>query len=364
MDNCFNPDYYKKYKITDPSVIEELTALINQINGKIDLIREELNNINLKDTEQDEKIDDLNSADENLNIEVNEINAELNQKNNSRHITQYTENITPLITKFFVDGVNGNDNNDGKTQSTAFKTIDKALSELNNGTVSINIKICSDGVYTSSMFNNLANCSVHIYGLTSNVTLKIQPDFNAGGLIWYQCRLHFENILLQSTLPIACDSCNWFNTNNVILDFPDIRINGGEFQDDGTLTLRGKYFQFNNGATGLFQNVIVENTDPDTRAIFNIINNAIVTFRGNFIVSALSSQQQADNGFIYVNTAQLNLRRSTIENLTLNNYNRFLTIVDSTLFADLVQYNNIISQNSYFRCCLYVNQDGTEVVNS
>lgn len=83
---------------------------------------------------------------------------------------------------FYVDGVNGDDNNDG-SNSHPFKTLEKALLKANDGYANLSIGILSSGTYPVSQYNNLTYLSLHIYGYAANIIIDFtRTDFTTYGL--------------------------------------------------------------------------------------------------------------------------------------------------------------------------------------
>lgn len=93
--------------------------------------------------------------------------------------------------RYYIDGVNGNDDNDGLTSETAFKTLDKFL-EQSNTKGDIRCYITSAGVYTFSK-KMLVDTTVHITGNVSGIIINNPNDT----WTFYHCHLNLENITLR-----------------------------------------------------------------------------------------------------------------------------------------------------------------------
>ena len=149
--------------------IEELRESMGDIPGTLENSLEDINTaiqdeVNARQT----AVNDLNTAIQNeANTRAEEINAVLN----APKISAANQNL-----RYYVDGVNGNDENDGLSAGTAFKTIAKWLSLINDkGLTEIRCYIQSAGVYEVpySTFNGV---SMHITGNASGIILKLSSN--------------------------------------------------------------------------------------------------------------------------------------------------------------------------------------------
>lgn len=95
--------------------------------------------------------------------------------------------------RYYIDGVNGDDGNNGKTPETAFKTLSRFLEEANNGKSDIRCYIISAGTYNIEK-TNLINTIVHITGNVENVIINT----NLNELVFYNCHLNFQNITITN----------------------------------------------------------------------------------------------------------------------------------------------------------------------
>lgn len=130
--------------------------------SKVNLFGEELN---IKDITARQGIVDTNTK---LNAAETQISALETRIDNIK--TDYINNVPYPYHNMYLDGVNGNDDNDGLTRQTAFKTYDRAMEEANRWG-DFRIWILTSGEYYWS--NPTANgLTLHVIPLTNGITLK------------------------------------------------------------------------------------------------------------------------------------------------------------------------------------------------
>lgn len=91
---------------------------------------------------------------------------------------------------WYVDGINGNDDNDGKTSSNAFKTIARAFEEARKGDIEIRISVAGSQTYDLASVNFTALC-IHfqVHG-TGTATIHLS---NSGTKVaFYHCHVNFQ----------------------------------------------------------------------------------------------------------------------------------------------------------------------------
>lgn len=91
----------------------------------------------------------------------------------------------------------GNDENDGKTEDTAFQTMDKFFSLLNEGNSEIRCYITEPGVYDVScnLFNFVA---LHITGSVDGVILNFTEDDWSDGIVFYNSHINLQNLTFRA----------------------------------------------------------------------------------------------------------------------------------------------------------------------
>ena len=209
--NNYNDGYGAFYKIrtlTSSDVIDEynIVSLINYPT----LIAEKINDANIKAITSN-----INNINDTIN---NKILPNLNGENYKTQRPYY-----------YIDGINGDDNNEGTAESP-FKTIDKFLSLLNSELSDIRAHIVTAGTYNISKTNaNFTNAVIHLVGDTNNIVIT-----NSGTeLVFYCGHLNLENLTLDLT---------GFYTDNTINNFKNcvfknyFKIYGGDSGFDGCKT--------------------------------------------------------------------------------------------------------------------------------
>lgn len=93
-----------------------------------------------------------------------------------------------LETWYYVDRTNGNDANDGRSSSSAFKTLDKLFSLYNEGLGDIRANIISAGTYDVS-FHSLNGVVLHLKTTVAGVTIRFTSTVN--DITWYNSHIRF-----------------------------------------------------------------------------------------------------------------------------------------------------------------------------
>ena len=114
--------------------------------------------------------------------------------------------------RHYVDGINGSDDNDGLTQTTALKTITKWLSLCNNGRIENRCNIVSAGVYNIP-YSCFAGLALHITGLVDGVILNFQKTGTLTDCVFYGTHYNLSNL----TLRFDHDECR-FETCSLIFE--------------------------------------------------------------------------------------------------------------------------------------------------
>ena len=128
-------------------------------------------------------IQDLNTTDKsNLVAAVNEVINNIGDL--SELTTPATDNLVNAINSkesfkvattaqvvIYIDGTNGDDDNDGLTNLTPVKTLDKALSFLNSVSSAIRFEFLTTGTYSCSM-EVISGCFVHFKADAPNIIIN------------------------------------------------------------------------------------------------------------------------------------------------------------------------------------------------
>ena len=147
-------------------------------------------------------------------------------------INQYKLKPSEQATYFYIDRVDGNDNNDGLTAETAFKTVDKFLEQEVNGYTDLYCRMISAGRYDIND-HRLTNMSIHFYATVPNVVLA----FNfATSAILYNSYIHFEGIS-DGYLEVHVDNAS--DTYAIHADRAGIYAKYVKFTGNGAIDIAG-----------------------------------------------------------------------------------------------------------------------------
>lgn len=128
----------------------------------------------------------------------NEVNALKNRPNSLVHAFASNGEI-----RWFVDGVNGNDNNEG-TATSPWKTLTAVFNKANElgGRVDVRCYIVSAGVYELP-YLSLTGMAVHITGNVDGVII----NHTGGDFSFYETHVNLNNVTIQSEKEIKFESC-------------------------------------------------------------------------------------------------------------------------------------------------------------
>ena len=102
--------------------------------------------------------------------------------------TKTNHEILSKYAGYFVDGVNGNDSNDGKTQATAFKTLAPVWEAVKQGDMEIRFWLAGGNTYVWDPYI-INNLSIHMfcYG-TGDVTVQMPNE----PIAFYDCHINWR----------------------------------------------------------------------------------------------------------------------------------------------------------------------------
>lgn len=175
-----------------------------------------------------------------------------------------------------VDPNLGSDENDG-TDGKPFKTLDRAIDELNRGRNDVRIFLDRAGEYTfSKAFFNGVGLHIHA-GNTRSDTPAYTPELyivrsvardSAGSpirTVVYNSHINFKGITLDTPTTTFCyaDNTLW-TTDHCIFKCPRWQINGGAFS-----STNDSYEKlFASSANGYVSNIHITNTDYNQRGMY------------------------------------------------------------------------------------------------
>lgn len=108
---------------------------------------------------------------------------------------QVKKNVMVMTARMYVDGVNGSDENDGKTPETAFRTVQRFLQQLNEGETDVRCYVTSPGVYDVD-YNIFSHIALHIGGTVDGVVLNFISHQTE--VVFYNCHINFSNITIRT----------------------------------------------------------------------------------------------------------------------------------------------------------------------
>lgn len=247
--------------------------------------------------------------------------------------------------RFYIDGVNGNDANDGLTTETAFRTLNRFLEEGNNGKSDIRCYIISNGVYTIDK-PTIEDLVIHINGSTDDITITSNLD----EYVFYNCHINLQDIKLTHTgNNVPYIESGSFVCNNCIIDMPirfydamatieNTTINEIRFDSSqvylNNITIDGKAktnfncpLRFSRASNGELNGTFLYKTLTESN-----VNNLIDIYGGNVnFHGTFDFTEQVEQTYNYT---QLNL-----------NYTNFF--IDPTDFYAIIDAGYTISGNMY-----------------
>lgn len=136
--------------------------------------------------------------------------------------------------RYHIKGSTGNDNNDGRTANTAYKTIEKALEDYNNGSIDVRMYIDEPGEYIFSGVVLGGGGSLHISATVADVCITFKHESQENNA-FYNMHLNIEGASTNSKLTIKGNDFYFdggtVNMTNVIIN-PLITVLGGYLSTD------------------------------------------------------------------------------------------------------------------------------------
>ena len=127
---------------------------------------------------------------------------------------------------YYVNAQSGDDNNDGKSSDSPFKTIEKAYqTSLENNYADVNIHLESPGEYLLND-RRITNLSMHILGRTSGITLKLGDGINYTPYI-YNCYLHIEGLSASDMMVVYAPRGLHGNTSFYYFKWCELKTDDG-----------------------------------------------------------------------------------------------------------------------------------------
>ena len=270
--------------------------------------------------------------------------------------------------RYYVDIVYGNDDADGLTQETAFKTIDRFLQETNKYN-EIRGFLVSSGVYDVT-YGDILQCSLHITALVPGCTLRFNTPATEPAAIYLshwnlegydinnpltidvkdtagdQQRIYFDNCLITlNKVNLACEM--WTYGGQAIIQ--RCRL--------WRIRLQDTVFGISDGTT-------ITNTDP------NITPFSFINCRGRMIGTYTADELTSAGSMSYINaTSSIIAIASVIMPAISNQYaNIFAMTNGCTVFITNARLTTIRSRvagaDSIDNTCQIITDQGTQAVGS
>lgn len=138
------------------------------------------------------------------------------------------------IAELYINCDSGNDSNDGFSELSPLKTLDKALSLVRDyGWASSHLYFMKSGDYIATNYKNIASCSIHFHSRDEGIKLIFRNESTAfkpayDYTAFYGCHYNFGSTEEDS------DGFNFIHRMSVIFQVPD------------TYTYKGKTYKTNN----------------------------------------------------------------------------------------------------------------------
>lgn len=207
--------------------------------------------------------------------------------------------------RLYVSGTTGDDNNDGETPETAFKTLDRFFELLNTTKNDVRCYINEPGIYTvsKSIFNGV---TVHITSTVPGVAIHYANPVDS---VWYNCHVNFQG---SSGAPLCFTHAE---TQNDLIYFENtaVALSYCEFNYPlkmygGTLSTNGCTFQTVNlyGVTGEMRTTHITNQE-DNIAAFTFNRGCVINLFGSTTVDTLPNESSSEaSAILAVNGSVLN----------------------------------------------------------
>jgi hypothetical protein len=127
--------------------------------------------------------------------------AALNRANEAAALAETTaekigKNVVTKPATYYVKA-SGSDENDGLSKDTAFKTMDKVFSMLNNGASELRFHILEPGVYDVN-YKLFCFSALHILASVDGVVLNFTDDDWGDGVVFYNCHINFQGFTIKA----------------------------------------------------------------------------------------------------------------------------------------------------------------------
>lgn len=234
---------------------------------------------------------------------------------------------------YYIDGVNGNDNNDG-SENRPFRTLNKFM-EMSKEYSAIEGHIVSSGTYGANGFSTIGGCDVRIFGEAEDISVYFVGNEN-GELNVLNSHFRVENV------DFAVRSGNKIVGVNTVFNFTNVHMNdctiecfGGEVNLSSTHL---KWLETHNSFVSC-HSVHIKNTDP-THFGYRYINSH-VRYRGTSYTEALTGDGEVV-GLIDCSTSYIAIQGNIISSATEGHrYYKPIGAQYCTILIDDTVYDNL-----------------------
>ena len=95
------------------------------------------------------------------------------------------------LQNIYVDQLNGDDSYDGRSSATAYKTLDRALAEVNKGYINIAVKLMHAGNYVCSK-PRFTGFTWHMSAHASGVSVEFTDPGTVNGIVFYSMHVNWS----------------------------------------------------------------------------------------------------------------------------------------------------------------------------
>lgn len=235
---------------------------------------------------------------------------------------------------YYIDGVNGNDNNDGISTSTPLKTLDAALGK--HYEKDVRIRFLTSGTYhTNAQY--FAGMALHLVNYTqeyggTRTSVIIYFDANHS-IQFYNCYTHFENITLDWAVDLYFDGGFAYHINNVV--FSKLTKFNGMYVVADAITYNKVAFQ---ECVAKIHDVTITTTDANDHSIY--LRDSKTIIYGSTLNHPVITNDNS-KAIIFAVRGELTYALTLPSNAPLNNRTYGLLTQQTNLFATRTRLDRI-----------------------
>lgn len=227
----------------------------------------------------------------------------------------------------YIDGVYGNDDNDGLTAATAWKSLQKWLDLLARGYNDIRCHIIASGVYKVDGFA-FSNAAIHMIG-DAGLAIEVHFTVQEHSVAFYSSHLNFQNVTLGFDSPtdyrIYFENCS-IGFQNVSFDYEREAYFMGCGITSANISANRLSFT---GCSGYINGITITNYNPNYSAIY--VTQSNMRLYGNLNLNDLSAAG-INNAIYAVNFSMLSIMPNVIGTLE-NKYANSMIVNNSIAYC-------------------------------